>query len=106
MATLRACRVCGKDVSDEARACPHCGQKWPWREPGVGPLPKAVSLLIILGCTAWAYLNPSTARLPKGINPLWIIAPIALCASLAVLGGHDMFGRGEAGKPTPPDEDA
>jgi hypothetical protein len=39
MPTLGQCRCCGKDVSDEADHCPHCGQpdphparlEWEWQ---------------------------------------------------------------------------
>lgn len=39
---LAPCRVCGQDVSKEAKTCPHCGQKHPtrsknyWRNIGIG----------------------------------------------------------------------
>src|SRR5271155_4370770 len=27
MANLKSCKACGKDVSNSAKTCPHCGQK-------------------------------------------------------------------------------
>ena len=38
MATLGWCRVCGRTVSDEARACPHCGQPDPYAHVEVGKI--------------------------------------------------------------------
>ena len=29
---MKPCRECGHEVSEQARACPHCGAPYPWKE--------------------------------------------------------------------------
>ena len=45
MATLGECKTCGVKVSDEAIACPHCGQPNPYTAPDPDRGPWSVVLI-------------------------------------------------------------
>lgn len=49
---LGECRECGKQVSDEAKNCPHCGVSKPVKS-GIGP----VKLFMLLGIGALIFAN-------------------------------------------------
>jgi hypothetical protein len=54
MATLKPCKTCGKDVSTDAKTCPHCGQASPTttgalnQNVGCGTIALAVLVLVVL----------------------------------------------------------
>jgi predicted amidophosphoribosyltransferase len=47
MSTLINCRVCGKQVSSNAKLCPHCGERSP--EPYLTTLKYSLIGLLIVG---------------------------------------------------------
>lgn len=58
---LIKCRECGKEISSDAKACPHCGAK-PKTGIGCGP----VLGIILVGFIAWLAFGPSpTPPAPK-----------------------------------------
>ncbi len=79
MAKLVACRTCGKEVAETARACPHCGQGQPAGTPRGAKIFLAVvggiALLMVIGIMA--ALTPSdkdSKPLEAGAAP--VAAPV------------------------------
>ena len=49
---LKPCKECGKDVSEHAKICPHCGIKDPMRGGFVRGLITLIALVFAVSCTA------------------------------------------------------
>lgn len=57
--TMIKCHECGKEISSEAKACPHCGAK-PKSGIGCGPM---LGIVLIAGI-AWLALSPNGPSTP------------------------------------------
>lgn len=62
---LVPCRECGKEVSDAAEKCPHCGISTPSKKRRQVRLAiTALVILLVLGGSAWAYHRVQQAFAP------------------------------------------
>jgi len=51
---IMKCRECERDVSSEAKVCPHCGAKKPgWRFNA----PRAMVVALVMGLGGWFFFN-------------------------------------------------
>lgn len=55
---MTACHECGKEVSNKAKSCPHCGAKNPGRkkQKGIGWGPGCLIIMVLFG--VFAIMNP------------------------------------------------
>lgn len=52
---LVSCRECAKEVSTEAKNCPHCGASKPSQSKNAGNIGKGIGLILFGGIAIWLY---------------------------------------------------
>lgn len=69
---LKPCKECGKEISTDAKSCPHCGKRSPTRS-STSPVLAVLGVVVVLGVFASLMSSPSK---PVGSTPTpAVVAP-------------------------------